>query len=58
MRPMEHLHDSPVIHIRVPPDLHAQLTQLASAEERPVSTWVRRALRDLVRRQATEGRAA
>jgi predicted transcriptional regulator len=53
---MEQPAPDPVIHIRVPPDLHAQLARLASAEERPVSTWIRRALRDLVQR--TEGRAA
>lgn len=52
---MENLRET--IHVRLPTELHEQLARLADAEERPVSWWVRRALRDLVQSQATPRRS-
>jgi hypothetical protein len=45
------MRDHPTLHVRVEPELLAALEALARAEERPVSAWVRRALRSEVRRE-------
>jgi predicted HicB family RNase H-like nuclease len=39
------------LHVRLPIDLHQQLARRAAAEERPVSWWVRKVLKDHVQRQ-------
>jgi predicted transcriptional regulator len=49
------------IHVRLTPDLAAELRRMAAEQERSVSVLVRRALREVVQRatgQQQEGRAA
>jgi predicted transcriptional regulator len=45
-------HKHTTIHVRLDPDLLEQVERLAVAEERPLSSWVRRALREVAQRQA------
>ena len=49
---MEHKTDT--IHVRVGPRLREQLARLADQEERPLSVWVRRALREAAQRAGGE----
>jgi hypothetical protein len=42
---MEHKRDT-TLHVRVEPELHERLARLAAEEDRPLSSWVRRALRE------------
>jgi predicted transcriptional regulator len=51
-------HAQEIIHIRVSADLAAELRRLAELEERPVSVWVRRALREAAQRQTGQQEAA
>jgi predicted transcriptional regulator len=46
-------HAQEIIHIRVSRDLAAELRRLAELEERPLSAWARRALREVAQRQVT-----
>jgi hypothetical protein len=50
---MEHTQDN-TIHVRLTPDLAAQLRRLAADQERPLSSLVRRMLRAEAARQASE----
>jgi predicted transcriptional regulator len=47
-----------ILHIRVSADLAAELRRLAELEERPVSVWARRALREAAQRQTGQQEAA
>jgi predicted transcriptional regulator len=40
-----HVHLPDTIHVRIPPDLREQLERLADAEDRPLSSLVRRVLK-------------
>jgi predicted transcriptional regulator len=56
---MDHGESKSQINVRVDGELRAQLERLARAEDRPLSSWVRRALRaEAARRSSTEQAAA
>jgi predicted HicB family RNase H-like nuclease len=54
---MEHKPDT-TLHVRVEPELRSEIERLATADERSLSSWVRRELRDAARRQAGSEQAA
>jgi predicted HicB family RNase H-like nuclease len=54
---MEHKSDA-TIHVRLEPELRSQLEEIARAEDRPLSSLVRRVLREAARRSDGEREAA
>jgi hypothetical protein len=51
---MEHNHLEDTIHIRIGTELREQLARLATAEERTVSAWARKVLREAAQRAGSE----
>ena len=49
-----HTQETTIIHVRIPPDLREQLERLANAEDRPLSSLIRRVLRVEAARRAAE----